>query len=1035
MEFPSQFIVRNDENKLQLNEKVLDIIRNSTNPQFYLFYGKTRLGKSTTLNQLIKGNKESRKYKNKIPFDTADSLHSITKGCLIYGPIKASELLNRHGLKQKKKFEDFDVFFCDTEGISSLDGIQKESIPGILTLLQISTMSVFMVHNNCDVNNLKEICSQIQISRCLKQISEQNHNREKDFPTPKIAVYISNIFVNLDDNNDEEIYENFDDMKDKYEESSKSEQGRIFNYVNEKYKNLNLSLNDFDVIPGGPYDNKKNNEPEPDDINANLYWWSINLLMGKFFNVKRKKMNSYEIINLIKFLFEIFQGIKSIDEDFNLEEFLKTYLTEKFENYSKKKFQEKLEKIKNDIKTNFMEYFNIINDAEKAKISLNECFDENIELYKKLIKDKVENFINLNVEIYQKKIKEQIDNEFKSICDNILSDENINILIKEVVDLINQAEFKEDIDMNKVKNLDVFWNSMYEQNKIILDYFKEKKSDILNNLQQNFLYKINTIFQNLLKNKIEFASYSKNNLVNLQNEINKMYIDEFSKCNYQEDFDNLIKKPENLLNEVFPLFIEKFFKNISNDRSNELKEKVKLIIQKEYENIKKNKLPTWKNIKTDLIKRIEEIINSYLSKIFSEKKFRDEIDPNSGRKDVLYNIIPSEIKQNTFVKNEKKNEINQILENEIGKAVVKFNNLRQNLPLFKENLGNILNQSSKLIDLKINEILKQFYYLEEKIIFDSDKIFSFLTKDQNIYKNCGTKLNEINIKLRELCVTKAKDYDLLVLKSKPEWNKIKSEKNKIINNWLNDFINNQFKNAYFQDNIKTINPENLKKSIINISGIFYGVAAHKKNEINKLIDDNVQRTIEKIYSKKNTLQNWDTIKHQKLQDAYIEMSNKAKTDLKSLDVNQVSQKLIEHVNLIPKFFDFCKNDIQKKNQLLNEISIKAKNIANDYVENKKKEIERQRKEEERLKEIERQKIQMQRQAEEAKKQLENERRRWEEERRRQEEQRRNNIEDLARRVINGEFGNGIANRRNRLGDLFAPVQNRVNEILGYPKRY
>ena len=587
MQAPSQFIIRNNENKLQLNEEVLEIIKNSTNPQFFLFYGKTRTGKSTTLNQLIRGNLETRKYKNKKPFETLDSLDSVTKGCQIYGPVKASELIKKHKIKKKKNFEEFDIFFCDTEGISSLDGIQKESIPGILTLLQISTMSVFMVQKNCDTNNLKEICSQIQMSRCLKQISEQNQNIKKDFPTPKIAVYIANIFLDLEKNEDEEIYDDFDEMKTKYEESKEIEKGRILKAVNEKYNNLNLTLNDFEVIPGGRYDDKNNKEPDEDDVNANLYWWSINKLMERFFSINRKKMNSTEIINLINFLFDIFQGIKSIDEDFNLEEFLKTYLTQKFENYSKKKFEEKLEKIKDDIKTNFLEYFNIINDAEKAKISLNECFDENIDLYKKLIKDKVENFINLNVEIYQKKIKEQIDNEFKSICDNILSDDNVNVLIKDVVDLINQAEFKEDIDMNKVKNLDVFWDSMYEQNKIILDYFKETKSGVLNNLKQNFLFKINTIFQNLMKKKIEFASYSKNNLVNLQNEINKIYIDNFSKCNYQEDFDNIIKKPENLFEEIFPLFIEKFFKNISNDRSNEIKQKVKQIIQKEYDNIKK----------------------------------------------------------------------------------------------------------------------------------------------------------------------------------------------------------------------------------------------------------------------------------------------------------------------------------------------------------------------------------------------------------------------------------------------------------------
>ena len=101
MNSPLQLVIKNNKNELQLNEQVLDIIEKSTNPEFYLFYGKTRLGKSTTLNQLIRGNQETWKYKNKKPFDALDTLNSITKGCNIYGPIKASELLKRHGIKKK----------------------------------------------------------------------------------------------------------------------------------------------------------------------------------------------------------------------------------------------------------------------------------------------------------------------------------------------------------------------------------------------------------------------------------------------------------------------------------------------------------------------------------------------------------------------------------------------------------------------------------------------------------------------------------------------------------------------------------------------------------------------------------------------------------------------------------------------------------------------------------------------------------------------------------------------------------------------
>ena len=183
MQAPSQFIIRNNENKLQLNEEVLEIIKNSTNPQFFLFYGKTRTGKSTTLNQLIRGNLDTRKYKNKKPFETLDSLDSVTKGCQIYGPVKASELIKKHKIKKKKNFEDFDIFFCDTEGLFSLNGQSKFLIPGILTLLQICTVSVIMIKTVPDQNTITQIGSEIQISKLLQQINSE-------IKSPLVSIYI-----------------------------------------------------------------------------------------------------------------------------------------------------------------------------------------------------------------------------------------------------------------------------------------------------------------------------------------------------------------------------------------------------------------------------------------------------------------------------------------------------------------------------------------------------------------------------------------------------------------------------------------------------------------------------------------------------------------------------------------------------------------------------------------------------------------------------------------------------------------------------
>ena len=1091
MNSPQSFIIENKNNKLELNEKVLDIIEKSENPRFFLFYGKTRLGKSTTLNQLIKGNLDSRKYRNTKPFEANDTLNSITKGCNIFGPIKASELIKRHNIQKKLK-KDYDVFFCDTEGISSLDGIKKESIPGILTLLQISTISTFMVNKNCNVNDVKEICSQIQLSRCLKQINEENNNDEKNegFPTPFITVYISNIFIgdndknkygDSDDEDDNDDDDNLVSMKNKYLDSKEKEKQRIYKAVSEKYPNLNLQINDFDVIPGGPYEDS-NKEPPKDDLKSELYWWSINELMQKFINMKRKKTTSKEIIDMIRFLFDIFQGVKSLGEDFNLEIFLKDYLTQKFEEYSKKKFMEKIERIKDDIKINFKEYLEIISNVEKAKKSLNECFDQNIDLYRRLIGDKIENFIELSVEQYQKHIKEQIDKEFQSICDNILSDENINELIKEVVEMINKSEFKEDVDMKQINDLNNFWSLMYQNNQLILDYFKNRKAGLLDNLRENFFSKINKIFTNLLEQKIIWENFSKDILINIQKEVNKKYLELFRKCEYQEDIEIYVIKPDDFFNDIILILKEQYFKNLSEKRIIEISQKIKQICFNEYEKIIKNKLPLWKSLKADLTIRIKESIKTYMFQIFNGKKFRDEINPNLGRKDIIMDQIPKNIRENNFNKNEKKKEINDIIEAEVENGIIQFNASREKLPLLKETIGNIINKCTEIINKKINELLQQFFYLEEKINFDSDTIFAFLTKDGSIYKNFGSKLDDIIIKLKELCDNKATEYNLLVKKSKPEWNVVKSQKILIINEKCVEFTNNLFKNAVFQDNIQSIDMKNLKTQIEKIPNLYERVAEHKKNEINVEIDKFIQITEERILSKKNGLQNWDTIKLQKLQQAFIEMTNKSKSDLRSLNANEITEKLVEHINLIPKFFDFCK-DNERKKEIINEIRISARQIAQDYINNKTEEIKKTKQHEEITKNLQNMIILEEKRAkEEEKKRIELENRLQEQERKRkeleiirgqqdqqriqeienlkriiqgirEENERRENerrenekrriaegnehrayIENLARRTINGEFGNGQT-RKDRLGHLFPEVQNRVNEILGFSKRY
>ena len=1083
MKKPLSFIIEKN-GKLELNQEVMDIIKESDNPKFISFYGKTRLGKSTTLNQLIRGNNQTWKFINKKPFGTNDTLDSVTKGCNIFGPIKISEILKRHeGLQNKKLKEDYDVFFCDTEGISSLDGIQKQTIPGILTLLQICTISVYMVNRNCSANDLKEICSQIQISRII----------DKKIISPKVTIYISNIFSGKkedneneddgDDNKNEEEEEE-DIILNNYKESANVEKQRIYEAVNKKYPQLKMTINDFEVIPGGPYQEIKN-EPDHNDINVKLYWNSIQEIISVFLKNKVKKLKGEEIIKFIQLLFEAFCGLEEFNEDYNLEEYLKTYLDKSFDNYTNNQFKLKVEKIKEDIKTNFISYINILNDDEKAKQSLDECFNKDmIEIYKRIIHTKVKNFINLSIEKYRKYIKEQIDKEFTSISEEIISDKNINSLIEEIKINIKNAEYKEDINMNLVNNTEKLWNDMYEKNKIILNYFKNKKANLLDNLKENFISKIKTIFRNLISKKVLWTDYLKEKLILSQKEINNLYQIMFSKCNYHEDMEKYIKKSDILFNEIFPEYKEKYFKNTSQQRLNEVIEKIKNICKEEYIKILKNKLPQFNNIKSDITSKVKDIIESYLFKIFNKVEFRDKVDQSLGTKNAFLSNIPLDIKENPEIKEDKKKEIDKIIDDEIEKGIISFNEKRNNLPLFNEVIGNILKQCTKAVDDRIKELINKFHYLEEKIIFNSDTIFSFLTNNQDIYKNSYSKINEINNNIKSLCNQKANEYDLLVKNKKPEWNKIKNEKIIKINHVCNDYIQKTFKNAHFQDNIKNVNVDQLKNLIMNIPDLYEGVEHYKREEINSEIDKIIQNTKEKINYKKNSLQNWDMIKTQIIQQAEIEMNSKSKSNLGSTDLNKVKNILINHIENNPSFFDDCKTE-ERKNEIRKEIKEKAIIIAQEYINKKKEQDEKDRKNKEEKQKIMnmyeesmRQKNQFENQAkeekrktqEEIKKREEIERMRVEEEKRRhqaelekqniereiqrrdeewrkelqriQDQQRQQQqhdaseaeIEDLANRALNGEFGNG-QERRNRLGHLYNRVQNRVNEKLGLSYRH
>ena len=955
MASPMKFIFEKN-GVLILNEEVLNLISNSKDPNFLLFFGITRRGKSTTLNQLIRGNHETWKFKNKKPFNASDSLESITKGCDIYGPVKASNLIKRHSLAIDLK-EDFDVFFCDTEGLSSLDGINKQSISGILVLLQICTISVNICHRVCINDDLKELISQIKISTLIKNINS-------NLPSPLTILYISNIFYKNGNNcNNEDEEENYEEIKKLYEKSGQAQKSKLFEEINEKYK-LNIKEDEFEVIPGGKYQNiKKEKEPDHEDPFVKLYWDSIKEILIKFINAK-KNNDSKQIVIWIRFLFDIFKNIKSTNDDFNLENFLMNYLSTSFEEFAKKQFEMKKIKIREELGDNLQEYINILNFDENGRQSMKDCLDENyINIYYELIPEKVNNFITLYLEQYRILIKEEIEFKFETICNEILLENNIYKSIKYIINIINNSEFKEDIEIKKIDK-EKIWNSIYNSNKIIFEYFKETKKFALTNLKGDLFSKIDKMVNNLINKKIKWEDYFKDKINTIDNKVDELLLEYFKNYYYLEDFEiykkNYNKYYDIIYNKLYFQIKKDFFNNVSTKRQQQFNYHINKIFKEKYDKIiYNNNYKVWRDIKSNIIQNIKEIFDSYILKIFYNKEFQDDINLNLRNKNAFLNILPFDLTEKFQIKNGKEKEINMIINSEIDNYIKIFNKKLNKLPLFDNFMKEKINKYNILINKEMNKLINKFDYIEDKISFDSNKIFLFLTKNTNMYNGANSKISQINIKLREFCDKKAKEYLIFISNTKPEWKKIKQQKIIMVEKILNNFKKKLLKDDCYREDIQIVKEEDLKMLIIGSEEIYKNVLPSKINDLELEIDNIIKENLNSIKRGINSLPDWKIIKSILLQDAIIEMKSCLKLNIDQR-IKEYKSPLVEEFDIVveiivskineKKLLNQCLNK-ERRNELMKEILEKAKEIAENYLKQEQIRKKEEQKREEEIKSL------------------------------------------------------------------------------------
>ena len=355
MEKPLPFLIIREGN-LELNQEVINIISKSLNPRLLLFYGATRVGKSTTLNQIIRGNIDTCKYINKKPFKSQTSQSSLTEGCDIYGPIRCSEIKRRHNLNIEIK-EDFDIFFCDTEGLYSLNEPTKSFIPGILTLLQVSSLSVIMTNQAVNLNTVSQFAADIQFSKILQKVN-------KDLQAPLVAIFVSGFLVDIAGK------KTLDDCLMDYSRECKKISDEIDKNIRKKYPNMEFERNKYyKVIPGGPYQINDDSEPKRDDLKAILYWKYINEI-PKLFIDQANKYKNYgvnKLISLIKIIFNFFKNFTELPRDVDIKGALIQYLKNSFNKFSNEQFYKINEEIKKDLKNNYERYYSMLIDKNNAE--------------------------------------------------------------------------------------------------------------------------------------------------------------------------------------------------------------------------------------------------------------------------------------------------------------------------------------------------------------------------------------------------------------------------------------------------------------------------------------------------------------------------------------------------------------------------------------------------------------------------------------------------------------------------------------------
>ena len=551
----------NDNIEEGLSDQFISKLSQSNNSHIICFYGDSKLGKSTKLNQIINGISSNDYYSLQEPFKTH------TKGCDIYGPIKVKDLIDRNEIDiNELGLEQFDsnilndeLFFVDTEGLKSIDAADRINNIGILSILQIASVNILYTPF-LDKENFEETAIKCKLSNIFKLFDNRNET----------ILLMRDVLLSEEFSSFYAISEELGYHKEIIDDR--------FNQILNK---LNMQKPEIELLPN--YELAKNNVGDYSEV----YKIQMKCLISKILlNIKKNNdINGTKLIKIIKELIDIFKQVEDIESLQKSHNSLNKILKYTFEQKVKKYYFEiknkinqgdkniiSLENKNEDIKTYVLNYikndlkdiWNIYNNSIKNEI------DEIIEKYQ----------LKLNIDLLnsKKKIQEKINSELISILNISHNKDIIEYFSKFIL-------FKEIKTKDISKLIDNIINKFLEKFKN--EFFPEEyKTNIENNLRkyfdQNLICGINSMIESknyLIKiiENIKFNIYSQfiNDLLKSSKEVIEKYLDD-------ELLQNQIQLYISNENIIEPNKKEDFQKKL-----NELYENIKMKLKERIESIKK----------------------------------------------------------------------------------------------------------------------------------------------------------------------------------------------------------------------------------------------------------------------------------------------------------------------------------------------------------------------------------------------------------------------------------------------------------------